>query len=148
ASDRLGRGGEGDPLAGEAGADPERDRQMRLAGPRRAQEDDVVLRGEEIELAQVQDERLLDRALEAEVELLGRLAGGEAGLLDSALAAVRVSRCDLGRKKGLGEALVAPLLGAGALGRLGQRACRGRRFQRTEEVGELGLLRHAGISWS
>jgi hypothetical protein len=143
--DPFGGGGEGDPLAGEAGAEPERDREMRLARPRRAEQDDVVLGGQEVELAEVEDERLLDRALEAEVELLERLAGGEAGGLDPGLAAVRVSRCDLGLKQRLGEALVAPLLGPGALGQLRQRPGRGRRLQRPEEEGELGGGGQAGI---
>jgi hypothetical protein len=67
----------------------------------------------------VLDHLPLDRALEAEVELLERLAGGEAGGLDAALAAVRLARGDLGGEQRLGEALVAPLLLAGALGQLG-----------------------------
>jgi hypothetical protein len=119
-----------------------------LAGAGRAEEDDVVFGGEEVELAEVEDERLLDRALEAEVELLERLSGGEAGLLDPVLAAVRGSRGDLGLEQRFGEALVAPLLLPGALSELGQRACGGRRLQRAEEVGELGLRGHAGISAS
>jgi hypothetical protein len=53
----------------------------------------------------VQHERLLDGALEAEVELLQRLAGGEAGLLDPGLAAVGVAGGDLGLEQRLGEAL-------------------------------------------
>src|SRR5439155_23985875 len=105
AGDPLGRGREADALAGEAGTDAERDRQVRLAGAGRAEQDDVVAGGEEVELAEMEDERLLHRALEAEVELLERLAGGEAGLLDPRLAAVRVSRCDLGLQQRLGEAL-------------------------------------------
>jgi hypothetical protein len=46
---------------------------------------------EEVELAEVQDRGLLDRALEAEVELLERLARGEARGLDPCLAAVAVA---------------------------------------------------------
>src|SRR5439155_6156644 len=119
AGDPLGGGRERDPLAGEAGADAECDRQMGLAGAGRTEEDDVVFGGEEVELAEVQDERLLHRALEAEVELLQRLAGGEARLLDPALATVRVPGGDLGREQRLGEALVAPLLGPSPLRQLG-----------------------------
>jgi hypothetical protein len=96
----------------------------------------------------VEHERFLDGALEAEVELLECFAGGEAGLLDPGLAAVGVPRGDFGREQRLGETLVAPLFGAGALGQLGQRVCRRRRLQRPEQVGELGLAAHAGISAS
>ena len=66
----------------------ERDREVGLAGPGRAEQHDVLARVEEVELAEVLDHLALDRALEAEVELLERLAGGEAGGLDPALAAV------------------------------------------------------------
>src|SRR5688572_902608 len=57
-----------------------------LAGAGRAQEDDVLPGVEEVELAEVLDHLAADRALEGEVELLERLAGGEAGRLDPALA--------------------------------------------------------------
>jgi hypothetical protein len=103
---------------------------------------------EEVELTEMFDHGLLDGALEGEVELLERLAGREAGGLDARFAAVGLARCDLGGQQGLGEALVAPLLLAGALGELGQRAGGGRRLELPEQVGELGGLGHAGISWS
>ena len=47
---------------------------------------------QEVELAEVLDHCLLDRALEGEVELLQRLAGGEARGADAGLAAVRLAR--------------------------------------------------------
>ena len=53
--DPFGRGAERDALAGEAGADPERDREVGLAGAGRAEQDDVLVAGEEVELAEVQD---------------------------------------------------------------------------------------------
>jgi len=96
----------------------------------------------------VEHERLLHRALEAEVELLQGFAGGETRLLDPRLAAVRVARSDLGLQQRFREALVAPLLLPRALGQLRQRPGRGRRFQRPEQVRELGLRGHAGISAS
>jgi hypothetical protein len=115
----------------------------------RAEQDDVVLGGQEVELAEVEHERLLHRALEAEVELLERLPRGEAGLLDPALATVRVSRGDLGLKQRLREALVAPFLRPGPLGQLRQRQRRRRRLQRPKQERELGRSGgHAGISWS
>jgi uncharacterized repeat protein (TIGR01451 family) len=58
----------------------------------------------------VLDHLTLDRALEAEVELLKCLSGREARRLDARLAAARVAREHLGLKQRLGEALVAPVL--------------------------------------
>ena len=138
--DPFGRGRERDALAGQAGADRDRDREVRLAGPGRAEQDDVLAGVQEVELAEVLDDLALDRALEGEVELLERLAGGEARGLDAALAAVALARGDLGREQRLGEALIAPLLLARALGELRQRARGGRRLERAEQVRELGGL--------
>ena len=102
---------------------------------------------QEVELAEVLDDRLLDTALEGEVELLQRLAGREAGGLDAALAAVAVARGDLGREQRLGEALIAPLLLAGPLGEHRQRPGGGRRLERAEQVRQLGRRpAHAGIN--
>jgi hypothetical protein len=119
-----------------------------LPVPGRAEQHDVLASVEEVELAEVLDDLAADRALEGEVELLERLAGGEAGRLDPALAAVRLPGGDLGREQGLGEAFVAPLLLARPFGELGQRAGGGRRLELAEQVGQLGGLGHAGISWS
>ena len=148
AGDPFGRGGERDPLAGEAGADRDGDREVGLAGAGRAQEDDVLARVQEVELAQVLDDLALDAALEGEVELLERLARREARGLDAALAAVALPGGDLGRQQGFGEALIAPLLLACTVGELGQRSGGGRRLERPEQVRELAGLAHAGISWS
>src|SRR5439155_13265976 len=110
AGDPLGRGGELDALAGQAGADRERDREVGLAGAGRAEQQNVFAGVEEVELAEVLDHRLFDRALEAEVELLEGLAGREAGGLDPGLAAVAIAGGDLGAEQDLGEPLVAPSL--------------------------------------
>ena len=96
----------GHPLAGEAGPDAEGDRQVGLAGPRRAEQDDVLAAVQEVELAEVLDHLLLHRALEGEVELLQGLARREARRLDPALAAVGLPRGDLGGEHRLQEALV------------------------------------------
>src|SRR4051794_39205056 len=58
---------------------------------------------QEVELAEVLDDRLLHRALEGEVDLLQRLAGRESGGLDAAFAAVAVARRHLGCEQRLGE---------------------------------------------
>ena len=142
----MGRGRELDALAGEAGADRQGDREVGLAGAGRAEQEHVLAGVEEVELAEVLDHRLLDRALEAEVELLERLAGREAGGLDPGLAAVAVAGGDLGAEQDLGEPLVAPRLLPRPLGERRQRPRRGRRLQRAEQVRELGGLAHAGIS--
>src|SRR3954466_8299149 len=96
------------------------------------------------------DDLALDRALEAEVELLERLALREARGLDPALAAVAIPGGHLGREQYLGEALVAPGLLARPLGQLRPpRGCR-RRLQRPEQVRSSevfvmpGSRRHSG----
>ena len=91
---------------------------------------------------------LADRGLEGEVELLERLARGEPRGLDAGLAAVAVAAVDLGLEQRGGELLIAPLLGAGAIGELGQRPRRRRRLERAEEVRELGRRAAHAISWS
>jgi len=70
---------------------------------------------EEVELAEVLDDLPLERALEAEVELFERLAGGEARRLDPRLAAMALARGDLGCEQRLSEALVAPVFLAGPI---------------------------------
>ena len=97
---------------------------------------------QEIELAEMLDHLLFDRALEGEVELLQRFAGGEPGLADARLAAVALPRRGLGRQQRLGEALIAPLLLAGSLGELRQRAGGGGRLEQSEQVRKLGVGAH------
>src|SRR4051794_37367195 len=96
----------------------------------------------------MQDGLVAQAGLEGEVELFERLARGEAGGLDAALAAVAVAAVDLGLQQGGGEALVAPVLAAGAVGELGQRARRRRRLQGAEQVRELAVGAAHAISWS
>ena len=78
-------------LPGQARADPERDREVGLAGAGRAEHDHVFFGVQEVELAEVLDHRLLDRPLEGEVEHLQRFAGREPGGADPAFAAVRLA---------------------------------------------------------
>src|SRR6266513_772454 len=104
-----------------AGADRDRDRQVRLASAGRSEQNHVLPCVQEVELPEVLDDRLLHAALEGEVELFQGLAGREAGGLDAALAAVAVAGGDLGAEERFGEALIAPLLLAGPLGEHWQR---------------------------
>jgi hypothetical protein len=92
---------------------------------------------QEVELAEVLDHLLLDRALEGEVELLERLSRGEPCAADARLSAVSVTGRGLGREERLREALIAPFLSSGSLGELRERF-RGRRgLHRPEQVLEL-----------
>jgi hypothetical protein len=104
---------------------------------------------QEVELVDVLDDLLLHRALEGEVELLQRFAGGEPRGLDPPLAAVAVARGDLDPQQHLREPLIAPPCFARPVGDRRQRPGGGRRLQRAEQVRELRRrLGHAGISWS
>jgi hypothetical protein len=87
----------------------------------------------------MQDGVARDRRLKGEVELLERLARREARGLDPGLAALAVAAVGLGLEQRRGELLIAPFLRAGAVGELGQRPRRGRRFERPEQVRELGV---------
>ena len=120
--------------------------QMGLAGPGRAERDDVGALVQEVELAEVLDHLLFHAALEGEVELLQRFAGGEAGLADARLAAVALPRGGLGREQRLREPLIAPFLLAGAFGELRQRAGGGGRLEQPEQVCELGVGAHGWCS--
>src|SRR5262249_70758 len=137
-----------DALACEAGADRQGDREVGLAGAGRAEQEDVVAGVEEVELAEVLDHGLLERALEAEVELLERLAGWEAGGLDPRFAAVAVAGGDLWAEREVGEPFVAAGLLPRPLGERRQRPGGGRGLQGAEEVRELRGLAHAGIKAS
>jgi hypothetical protein len=142
--DPFGRGPERDAVAGEAGADSERDREVCLAGAGWSEQDDVLLACEEVELAEVQHRLALERGLEGEVELLQRLAGREARRLDPGLAAVAVAAVGLGLQQRGGELLVGPLLSTGAIGELRQRPSGRGRFELAEQVRELcGRPAHA-----
>jgi hypothetical protein len=79
------------------------------------QEHDVVGFGGEVEGAEVGDDVSLDGALEAEVEVLERLASGEACRFDPRLAAVVLARRDLAFETRGEELLVTPTLRSGPL---------------------------------
>ncbi len=103
---------------------------------------------EEVELAEVQDRVAADRGLKGEVELLERLARGEAGGFDATLAAMAVTAVDRGLEQRRGELLEAPLLLLCAIGELGHRPGCGGRLQRSEQVRELRSRAAHAINWS
>jgi len=76
------RGREGNPMTAPGRLDTQGDRQVRLAGPRRAQEHHVVGLGEEVQLGEMRDLGAFDRALEAEVEVVEGLDLWEACAFD------------------------------------------------------------------
>jgi hypothetical protein len=79
--DPLGRAAERDAVAGQAGADPDRDREVTFAGPRGAEQDEILAAGEEVELAEVQDRVAPQAGLEGEVELPSVLRAGKRAAL-------------------------------------------------------------------
>jgi hypothetical protein len=87
-------------VAGLAGPDRQSDGQVGLAGPRRAEEDDVVAGGDEVQGAQVRDDVALQAAGVVVVELLQALARGEPRGADAPLAAVGLSGGDLALQAG------------------------------------------------
>ena len=79
--DPFGGGAERDAVAGQAGADADRDREMALAGAGRAEQDDVLAAGEEVELAEVQDRVAADRGLKAKSNSSSVLRAGKRAAL-------------------------------------------------------------------
>ena len=109
-------GRERDAVAGLAGLDRQRGRQMGLAGAGRADQADVGVLVDPGELREVQDQRLLGARLGGEVEVLERLVRREGGVADAVAGAGGVAREDLGLEQRLEELLVGPALLAGPLG--------------------------------
>ncbi len=70
AVDPPGGGGEQGPVPGLAGSDPEPDREVGLAGARRAEEHHVLPCGDEVQRAQLRDRVAFESAGVVEVELL------------------------------------------------------------------------------
>ena len=126
-----------DPVPGLAGPDRQPGGQVGLAGPRRAEEHHVVLRGDEVEGAQVRDHLAFQAAGVVEVEVLQGLAGREPGGPDAALAAVGLAGGDLPLQAGDQELLMGPGLGAGPLGQPGDRLAQRRGLQRPGQERDL-----------
>ena len=95
--------------------DAERDRQVGLAGAGRAQEDDVLCFGEEVELREVRHGLVLHRPLEREVEVVEGLDLREPGCLHPVLTAVGFAGGDLFGEHCSEVGLVVPALVGGTL---------------------------------
>ena len=99
-------------------------------------------RVQEVELAEVLDDRLLARERwKVKSNSSSVLRAGKRAALMRPSPPWLSRRGDLGREQRLGEALIAPLLLAGAVGELRQRPRGGRRLQRAEQVRQLGRRR-------
>jgi hypothetical protein len=101
----------------------------------RSQEDDVLGFQQEVELGQVEDELLAERALEAEVEVVQGLDRRQPGGLDAQLPAGGLPGQDLFLQHRGQVALVRPAFDAGPLGQRGGRSPDARCLQRPGQVG-------------
>jgi hypothetical protein len=121
-------------VPGLAGADRQAGGQVGLAGAGWAEEDHVLLPGDEVQGAQVGDDVALEAAGVVEVELLQGLAGREPGGSDPALTAVGLPGGDLALQARGEELLVGPGLGPGTFG---EALDRGRQRWRLEPASSL-----------
>jgi hypothetical protein len=135
--DPLGGGGEQYPVTGLAGPDSQPGREMGLPGSGWAEEDHVLLAGDKVQGAQVQDQVAFQSAGVVEVELLKGLAAREPGGADPAFAAVRVSGGNLALQAGGQELLMRPGLGPRPLSQPCRAVAQGRRFQRPGQERDL-----------
>jgi hypothetical protein len=102
-------------VAGLDRLDPERDRQMGLADPGRAEQDDVLGALDETQAGELAHLPAVDRRLELEVELIERLDPRQPGQLEPALDAPLVPAAPFGFER-LGEkALVVEVALGGVL---------------------------------
>jgi hypothetical protein len=131
-------GRERDAVIGLAGTNGDADRGVRLAGAVRDEEHDIGTLGDEIEGAEVGDDVSLQRALEAEVEVLERLSRWEPGGADAALAAVVLAGGNFTLQARGEELFMRPALGPCPLREsfdcMGERRC----FQSPAQVGDVG----------
>ena len=102
-------------MAASRGVDAERDRQVRLAGAGRTEEDHVLRLSEEVELREVRHRLLLDGALEGEIEVIQGLDLRESGRLHPVLAAVGFAGAHLFGEHRREIGLVVPALVGGSL---------------------------------
>ncbi len=98
-SDEVGQGAEVDATAALGRVDGEADGEVGLADAGWAEEDDVFLALDEAELVEALNLLMLDRGLEAEVEVGERLHGGQARGAHGGLQTPIVSERDLGTEQ-------------------------------------------------
>lgn len=116
ASDPLCSRGERHSVPSLTRPDRKADREVGLPGAGRAQEDDVLARGDEIQGPQMCDHLAAQPAGVIEVELFERLAGGEPSCPDPAFAAVGFPGGDLTSQAGREELLMTPGLRSSPFG--------------------------------
>ena len=78
-------------MAGLASADAERNGEMGLAGPRRAEKYDVLVSGDEVERAEMGNHGALHGVLVVEIKVLERLVAGEARGSNAVVTAVSLA---------------------------------------------------------
>ena len=120
------------------GADRQSDGQMGFAGAGWSEEDHVVLRGHEIERAQVRDRLPLDTTSMIEVELLQRFAGREPRRPDPRFTAVTFPRRDFPLQAGHQELFMGPAFRPGPLAQPSHRVPQGRCLQGPGEEAQFG----------
>jgi hypothetical protein len=135
--DPLAGGGEQHPVPGLAAADGQPDCQVCFPGAGWAEEDHILLAGDEVEGGQMHYLVAFQTACVVEVELLDAFASREPGGPDPVLAAVGIPGGDLTLQTSRQVLLMAPRFGPGSLGEPARRIPQGGRFQRSSQIGDL-----------
>src|SRR5829696_2939207 len=110
---------------------------MGLPGAGWAEEDHVLLAGEEVQAGQMHDLVAFQTACVVEVELLDAFAGRESGSPDPVLAAVGIAGGDLTLQTSRQVFLMAPRFGPGPLSEPARRIPQAGRFQRSSQISDL-----------
>src|SRR5829696_10012014 len=111
---------------------------MGLPGAGWAEEDHVLLAGEEVQAGQMHDLVAFQTACVVEVELLDAFADRESGSPDPVLAAVGVPGGDLTLQTSRQVFLMAPRFGPGPLSEPARRIPQAGRLERPGQVSDLG----------
>jgi hypothetical protein len=111
---------------------------MGFAGAGWAEEDHVLLAGDEVEGGEVGDQVAFQPTSMIKVELFDAFAGREPGGPDPVFAAVGVAGGDLTLQAGRQVFLMAPRFVAGPVGEPARGFAPGGRLQRPRQIGDLG----------